>query len=492
MSLTDDGIAEAQRIIGLGNDLEDRGDLDAALARYREAASLAPRYARAHLNIGNALQRLGRLDDAIVAQRTALAIDASFAPARCNLGNLQIARGDRVSGERELREALRLAPDLAAAAIALANLFEDRGHLGDAEQVFRRTLQAGCRHPGAINNLGLILQAQGRHHEASACYREAIALDPGYASAHFNEGLCRLLTGDFEAGWREHEWRWSVEPFRNEIRDFARPLWLGESSVAGRSVLLHADQGLGDTVQFCRYVPLLAARGATVVLEVQPPLESLLAPLAGASRVLARGEPLPPFDCHCPLLSLPLAFDTRLASVPAQIPYLRADPLRVDKWRARLGACRSPRVGLAWSGRIAHGNDRNRSIALAKMSRLLTPGAQFVSLQKDLRAGDKPVLDERTDILHFGDELDDYADTAALIELMDVVIAVDTSVAHVAGAMGKTTWILLPFNPDWRWLLDREDSPWYPTARLFRQPAHGDWDAVLEGVARALRQLGGR
>lgn len=488
---SDDPITLARRIVDLGNELEARGDFEAALARYREAAAAAPNYPRAYVNIGNALQRQGKLDEAVGAQQTARDLDPHYAAARFNLGLLYQAQGKPDAAEPELREALRLAPGMADAAIALADLYESGGRPADCERELRHALRIDPRHPGALNNLGMVLHARGELDEALACFGRAVEIDPGYADAHFHESLCRLLIGDFETGWRKHEWRWRSRQFEDARRDFAQPLWLGEHPVAGKTVLLYADQGLGDTVQFCRYASLVAARGATVVMEVQHPLKTMLAALDGVSHLLAKGEALPAFDYQCPLLSLPLAFDTRLDTIPARIPYLRADPVRVRGWQERLGAKRRPRVGLVWSGRIEHGNDRNRSIALADMATLVSDRAQFVSLQKELRAADKPALDARKDILHFDDGLEDFAATAALIASMDVVITVDTSVAHVAGAMGKPVWILLPFVPDWRWLLEREDSPWYSTARLFRQPASGDWATVLRRVAQALAAVAG-
>ena len=347
-------------------------------------------------------------------------------------------------------------------------------------------------HAEAYYNRGIALQSMLRLPEALESYRRAVALRPDYALAHWNESLCRLLMGDFEGGWREYEWRREVREFAPQYHDFPRPLWLGEQEVAGRTILLHAEQGFGDTLQFCRYASLLAARGARVILEVQPPLKSLLTRLSGPAMVLAQGEPLPEFDLHCPLMSLPLACGTTLDTVPAAERYLTADPERVAACSARLGNTARPRVGLVWSGNPAHGNDYARSIALVDLLGSLDgAGVTFVSLQKDVRSHDRATLAARADILHCGEELRDFDDTAAWIEAMDLVISVDTSVAHLAGALGKPVWVLLPYAPDWRWLLEREDSPWYPTARLFRQPRSGDWDGVLLAVACALTQESG-
>lgn len=262
-----------------------------------------------------------------------------------------------------------------------------------------------------------------------------------------------------------------------------QPLWDGREPLAGKTLLLQAEQGLGDTLQFCRYASVAQQQGARVVLEAQPPLVPLLRSLQGASQVVARGDPLPAFDVHCPLMSLPVAFGTTLDSVPSAVPYLEAPAERVQAWRSRLGPAKAPRVGLAWSGSRTHRQDRERSLALERLLAALPPGLTYVSLQKEVRDTDRPAMQGLQDM---GAELADFADTAALCEQLDLVISVDSSVAHLAGALGRETWLLLPFNADWRWLLRRADSPWYPGMRLLRQPVAGDWDAVLDGLRPAM------
>jgi hypothetical protein len=295
-----------------------------------------------------------------------------------------------------------------------------------------------------------------------------------------------MLIGDFNRGWEKNEWRWETEQGRNEKRNFAQPLWVGSDEITGKTILLHAEQGFGDTIQFSRYVPLVAARGASVILEVERPLQELMTTLTGAIQIISKGNPLPVFDYHCPLLSLPLAFGTRLETVPSATPYLRASSQAVMNWNARLGPRSHPRIGLAWSGRSTHKNDHNRSIGLSSLLPLLGFDATYVSLQQDVRAAEATVLQERSDLLHFGDQLKNFADTAALMSNLDLIISVDTSVAHLAGALAKPIWVLLPFIPDWRWLLDRDDSPWYPTARLFRQDDTREWGNVIARVHAAL------
>jgi hypothetical protein len=329
--------------------------------------------------------------------------------------------------------------------------------------------------------------------EALASYERALALKPDDADIHLNEAFVRLLAGDFERGWRKNEWRWESAPsgLLNRSsgmlrRNFPQPLWLGAEAIEGKAILLYGEQGLGDTIHFCRYVPLVAERGARVILEVAEPLRVLMSGLAGASHCIARGEAPPDFDLQCPLLSLPLAFGTRLETIPRETPYLTA-PAPARDWEALLGD--RPRIGLAWSGNALHKNDRRRSVALAALAPLFDIAATFVSLQPDARPADAAALAARSDVLDLGPALANFADTAALISHLDLVISVDTAVAHLAGALGRPVWILLPFIPDWRWLIDRDDSPWYPTARLFRQTEIREWHGVVERVRDALREF---
>jgi hypothetical protein len=311
----------------------------------------------------------------------------------------------------------------------------------------------------------------------------------------WNLALCRLLAGDFARGWAGYEWRWNVPQLAGQIgerRRYAQPLWLGAEPLQGRTLLLYGEGGLGDTLQFCRYAKLAADAGARVILEVPGALQALLRNLAGVSQLVEKGGALPAFDLHCPLPSLPLAFGTTLDNVPSPRSYIAASPARLAEWNARLGESSQPRVGLVWSGGTKHTNDRNRSIALRELIEYLPRQFQYVSLQKETRGSDEDALRSRADILRFDGRLDDFADTAALCQLMDVVVSVDTSVAHLSGAMGRPVWLLLPCVPDWRWLLGREDSVWYPSARLLRQDKAGDWAGVLARVRSELLRRGGK
>jgi tetratricopeptide (TPR) repeat protein len=438
----------------LGVVLKDQGKLDEAMTVYRRAILLKPDYAEAYSNLGYALWDRGKLDEAVVACRQAIRFKPNLAEAHSNLAIALKAQGKLDEAVAACRQAIRVKPDFA----------------------------------DAHSNLGIALKDQGKLDEAVAACREAIRIKPDFADAHWNEALLCLLTGDFERGWTKSEWRWKSASSGLSARNFTQPLWLGAETVDRKTILLHGEQGLGDTIQFCRYVPLVAARGARVVLEVQEPLRQLMSGLAGVSQCISRGEALPHFDLHCPLLSLPSAFGTRLDTIPSTIPYLGA-PAHGQDWEALLGPRDRLRIGVAWSGNPRHRDDRQRSVELNALAPVFDVAATFVSLQKDLRAGDEAVLRKRSDILDLGSSLASFAHTAALISHLDLVISVDTSVAHLAGALGRPVWVLLPFVPDWRWLLNREDSPWYPTACLFRQTDAREWHGVVHRVRAALLEL---
>jgi tetratricopeptide (TPR) repeat protein len=341
-------------------------------------------------------------------------------------------------------------------------------------------------------NRGNAYVALNRMEEALRCFTAAAALNPHHAAANFNEGLTRLCLGDFRGGWKKYEHRWDIEQYKATRPNYPRPLWRGERDIGGKTILLCAEQGMGDVLQFVRYVPLIAALGAKVVLGVHPPLTRLLESVPGVSQVIADGGALPDFDLYCPLLSLPLAFGTELATIPANVPYVRADEARIVNWRDKLPSNGRLRVGLCWAGTSLHVNNRNRSIALPQFARLFSvSGVDFVSLQKEIAEADASILCDHG-VVQFGEELEDFADTAAVIATLDLVITVDTSVAHLAGAMGKATAVLIPFASDFRWLRDRTDSPWYPTLRLFRQSAIGDWAAPLDRLHQELSAVASR
>ena len=476
----------ADALFNRGVSLAALGRHGEAIESYERAAALQPGHAQAHQNRGVALAALGRHAEALASYDRALAAKPDYAAAHNNRGVALAALGRPAEAVPAYERAIALRAAYPEALVNRAIALNDLDRCADALASCDRAIALKADHAEAHFNRGNALRELGRHAEAIRAYERAIGIDPGHASAHWNLADCRLLLGDFAGGWREYEWRWKLAQRAHGWRDFAQPLWLGSEPLRGRTILLHAELGLGDALQFCRYAPRVAALGATVLLEAHAPLVPLLRTLAGVREVVARGAPLPPFDYHCPLMSLPLAFRTDATSIPAEIPYLASDPARLERWRGRLGAATRPRIGVAWSGSRALANDK-RSMALARFMPLLAGDADWVSLQKELDTTDAALLAAYPGVRHFGDELHDFADTAALVDLMDLVITVDTSVTHVAGALGKEVWLLLPHGShDWRWQLEREDSPWYPRARLFRQPAPGDWDRLVARVAREL------
>ncbi|WP_186343222.1 glycosyltransferase family 9 protein [Allochromatium palmeri] len=384
-------------------------------------------------------------------------------------------------------QALELAPELVQAYVYQAvTLFEIK-HYQLARLSAAAAIELDTNSAVAYYNRGLAYSRLNRCQEGLRDNLRAIELQPDYADAHWNTALNCLLLGDYAAGWRHYEWRWR-RTGAGPQHYAERPLWTGSESLAGKTILLHAEQGIGDTIQFSRYVPMVAARGARVLLEVYPAVAPLFTRLPGVAEILIRGEQdsTATFDYQAPLLTLPLAFGTTMESIPTDSPYLHPHPSRLRQWREILGARTHPRIGLSWSGNPSHRHDQERSIPLAQLASLLIPDGEFFSLQRDVRPEDKAVLAEHEELRHFGEQLRDFSHTAALIAHMDLVISVDTAVAHLAGAMGKPTWVLLPFHPDWRWLLERHDSPWYPSLRVFRQPLRDDWATVLQQVAQAL------
>jgi hypothetical protein len=431
-------------------------DFQRAIQLYDQAIALNPSHAEAYYKRGNALRNLGRLDAALASYNHAIERKPDYAYAYCNRGVVQQSLGLTTAALSSYDQAIAL-------------------EATDAMSHYNRAL---------------LLQDCSRWDEVLAGYNRAVSIDPGFADAQYNRSLALLFLGDFESGWRSYEWRWKNARRLSigEPRNFTQPLWLGEESIAGKRLLLYSEGGLGDTLQFCRYAALIAAQDATVLLEVQAPLLGLLANLEGVSHLIAAGSALPLFDYQCPLMSLPLAFKTTLDTIPAAPKYLHSDATEVARWRTRLGERSRPRVGLVWSGNPNNSIDQRRSIRLADWVAHLPPEFEYFCLQKDVREADRAALISSPFIVTFDDDLLDFVNTAALCECMDVVISVDTSLAHLSGALGQRTWVLLPFNPDWRWLLGRDDSPWYPTARLYRQKAVGDWNAVFARIAADLRR----
>jgi tetratricopeptide (TPR) repeat protein len=476
----------------LGTALRDLALPDAAISSYRTALRLMPGNADMHYNLGTTLMGQDRAAEAASSLECALGLRPDFAEAQTHLGNALREQGQLDQAEVCCRNAVALRPDLAEAHNNLGIVLRDQDRTEDAIASFGAALQLAPTLAEAHNNLGIALHHQGSPAEAVDSFHLALGPRPDFPEAHANLGMALLALGRYEEGWREYEWRWRTPLLAAARRDFVQPQWRGEPAV-GRTLLIHAEQGFGDSLQFCRFATAAASRGLHVVLEAPRPLLRLLQGLAGVCQLVAYGDPLPPFDLHCPMLSLPLALGTTLDSVPAPTGYLKADPVQASRWSQRLAASggQTLRVGLVWAGSprahtpVLATVDRRRSLAPDRLAPLFDlPGIQFVSLQKD-----GPTPTGTTPLIDVMDEMEDFADTAALVAGLDLVVSVDTAMAHLAGALGTPVWLLNRFDSCWRWLTGRRDSPWYPSLRLYRQPAPGDWDSVLADVARDLRTL---
>jgi len=476
------GYAEAWT--NLGNLRLAQARLDEAIGCHRRAIAARPDYALGWCNLGIALGASNLPDDAaeaLVSFKRALELNPRFVEAHNNLGLLLQDRGDTLRALDEFDQALFLRPDYAEAHNNRGFALESLGRVKEAAIEYGYALRQKPDYAEAHNNRGGLLQAQGELAPAMACFNRALQLKPDFAIAHYNRALLSLLLGDFETGFREYEWRWGFLP----RRQFSMPLWHGEP-LAGKRILLHAEQGLGDAIQFLRYLPLVAAAGGEVILEVGEPLLRLAQAMPEVSHVLPAGEPPPECDWHCPLMSLPLAFKTRPDTIPARMPYLEVPEAARRKADQLPLAGPGLRVGLVWAGNPKHKKDRDRSIPMRMLEGLLNlKGASFFSLQMGAAAEDLARANE-LGITDLAPQIEDLADTAALIRRLDLVISVDTAVAHLAGALGAPAWVLLPFAPDWRWLLKRNDSPWYPSIRLFRQPWPRDWAAAVDVIQAAL------
>jgi tetratricopeptide (TPR) repeat protein len=511
------GLAEAH--CNLGQALHAQGHFAEAAAALAQAVALKPRLAEAHNSLGNALKSQGRFEEALAAYRHALGIRPNYPDAWYNLGNILLSQGHPEEAESAYGQAVALAPNHAEALVKRSQALRELGRMDEALAACGKALELQPDFALAHTNLGKILQAGQRWQEAIASHRRAITLRgdlvegwsnlgnslvalnrldealkayeealrrlPGSAELGYNVSLIRLLQGELPAAWEGYELRWRLKALRpRPVQD--RPAWDGRESLAGKSIVVYAEQGCGDTLQFARYLPRLAERGARVHAVVQKSLHALVGRVQGVAAVSTAEQPWPECDFHCPLLSLPRAFGTTLASVPAAVPYVSARSDRREAAAGWLAAAPFPKIGVAWSGNPSHPNDRNRSLPLEALLPALGQAApRWISLQKELRPGERETLGA-LGVVDLSGQLRDFDDTAGVLAGLDLVVTVDTAVAHLAGAMGIPTWILLPYAPDWRWLLEREDSPWYPTARLFRQTEAGSWAGVLDRVAAEL------
>jgi len=539
-------------LMKLGNLFFKQGDHDAALQRFQQASRLRPNNAAAHYNVGLVLQHqgkfeqaigsyqqalqfqpdllvaannlgaalksLGRLDEAVACYRQILRHKPDFADAHANLGNALAMQEKLDEAVSCYQQALHLRPDSVQTHFNLGFALSQHGRVDEASRHFRETLRLKPDHLEAQYNLGIILHEQGKLDDALALYEQVLRAQPGHGGAHLNRAFMWLVRGNWAQGWPEYEWRWQLPDFAQ--RHFVQPAWDG-SALGGRTILLYAEQGLGDTFQFLRYVPLVQQRGGRVILQCQPALLRLLANLPGIDCLVPKDSPLPRFDVHAALLSLPGILRTAVATVPATIPYLSPKAELVERWRKELRRSRTSEVesrksnverpkseevqltsdirhptsdflvGIAWQGNPVVKDDRQRSIALARFARLAqVPGVQLISLQK---GPGMEQLHSHATVLDLGSRLDEasgpFMDTAAVMMNLDLVISCDTAIPHLAGALGIPVWVAVSLIPDWRWLLEREDSPWYPTMRLFRQTRYADWDDVFERIAEELKAV---
>ena len=514
--------AEAQN--NLGAALRNQNRLAEAAVCYQEAVRLKPDYREAYENLGDVLGQLDRLDEGVAACQQALRVNPSSPAAHNNLGVILGKKELWDEAIAQYRQVLRLRPDHLDAQINLGNALLGKKQYAEAETCYRRVLSREPHSAKAHYNLGIALAEQDRHAEAEASYREAVRLKPDYADAlsnlgnvvmeqgrveeaigfyqsaldlfpagqvqadtHMGRALARLTLGDYPQGFAEYEWRWKTKRFANSPA-YQQPLWDG-SGLDGKTILFHAEQGLGDTVQFLRFVPLVKDRGGRVIVACQKPLLPLFSACPWIDRLVVQGETLPQFDVQAPLMSLPRILGTTLATLPSRVPYLSADPELVQRWQKELATYPGFRIGVAWQGNPKNPADRQRSFPLASLAPLAKlPGVRLFSLQK---GPGSEQIDQRFPLVELGSRLDEAAgpfmDTAAVMTNLDLVISACTSLAHLAGALAVPVWIALKFAPEWRWLYGREDSPWYPTARLFRQPQPGDWTAVFDRMAAVLR-----
>jgi tetratricopeptide (TPR) repeat protein len=451
-----------------------------AVASFERAIALRPAVAEVHNNLGLALHALGNDEKALEAFGVSLRLDPGSSHAAMNMGVSLYELRRYEEAHTSLMRALEIDPSNLDVHVNLGNVLLELHRHDEALASYGKVADARPGDQDVLMNMGNALREMHRYAKALPYYQAAIELDPSCVEVQWNHALCLLAMGDFERGWEGFEWRRRSAAISDTQRRFEGLQWTGAQPLAGKTILLHAEQGLGDTIQFCRYAMPLAALGAKVLLEVQRPLVRVLQGLQGVSRFLVRGEAPPPYDYHCPLMSLPRAFGTRLETIPAPEGYLAAEPALVERWRPEIERRRGFNVGLAWAGNPAYKNNHRRLVGLERLLGALPAEINLWSLQKDIDPADREVMEQTGRVLTL--EHNDFEHTAAQISLMDAVVSVDTSVPHLAAALGKPTWLLLSYSADWRWLSDRGDSPWYTHMKLFRQPSPGDWDPALRAL----------
>ena len=456
-----------------------------AVASFDRAIALQPDHAGTHYQRATIHLALQRFEDAAAGFARAVALRPDFAAAYNDLGMALLGLTRYEEAVVNFRRATEIQPDFAEAHNNLGGALWYVMRMEEAILSYDKAIALRPDYPEPYNNRACALADLLHLDAAIADYDKATALRPDYAEAQWNKGNTYLQIGRFDLGWQLNEWRKKV-PEAGPVRTYDQPDWCGGQSISGKTLFIYPCYGIGDTIQFCRYASLAHAAGARVIMEVQPQLFTLLRNMLPGVEVVPPGETPREFHYHCEAMSLPLAFGTTLDTIPAGPPYIRAGEKHRAQWADRLPPKTRIRAGLVWSGNPTFKNDHRRSMSLETCLPLLRAGVEWFCLQKEIRAQDATVLAREWELQFFGADLRDFSDTAALVDLMDLVITIDSGVAHLAGAMGKETWLLLPYHPDWRWLLDRDDSPWYPSMRLFRQQKPGDWPGVIERVTTAL------
>jgi Tfp pilus assembly protein PilF len=473
----------------LYNQLE---NYDLATTYIEKLLRINPNNANAYYILGKASHALGHFDKAVDCYRKVINLNPFSALIYYNLGETLQDKGELDEAFIYYKKELDINPDYADAYNNIGIILHSKGQLDEAIRYYEKALMLNPHSENMHNNLGILYKDRGNLNKAIKYYRKALRMNPSQAVIHYGFSMTLLLDGKFEEGLKEYEWRWGTKDFLQYTRNYTKPLWDG-SNISGKTILLHSEQGIGDTIQFIRYAPLIADKGANVIVDCQGELVPLLKGVEGI-RQFVEQEKSPEFDIHCPLLSLPLLFNTKLESIPAKIPYIMVDTLLVDKWKDKIANDNAKlKIGLVWAGRPEHKNDRDRSCSLKVFLPIAELGdISLYSLQKGKAAKQAQNPPRGMKLLDYTEEIRDFSDTAALIENLDLIVSVDTSVVHLAGALGKPVWTLLPFAPDWRWLLNREDSPWYPTMRLFRQTAQGDWESVIAKVTDDILKIIGQ
>lgn len=489
MNQTAPGQMPAQAWMQRGRELKEAGRTVEADAAFAQALAGNPSLWAAHVERGVIRLQEGDGYAAIKEIEAGLRIESGSAHAHLLLGNAWNMTGNNDRAMSCYDEAIRLDPKYADAYYNRGVIHFERNELPEAIENYRKAVECNPGFALAHSNLGIALESNGDPEAAVKSYDDAIAADPEFVSGYWNKSLLLLRNGQYEEGWKLYEWRWRAGKAIPNPQLGGRDTWFGEPELKGKTLLIHSEQGLGDAIQFARYVKPAKDAGAKVVMQAFNPLVKLFGRIPGVDAVVGIGQPLPEFDFHCPMMTLPLAFGTTLESIPQDIPYLRPDKQLVSQWKKKLRRSKRPRVGVVWKGNPKHENNKNRSIAFEQFKSVLIEGIDWVCLQKNISAAERKAVESMKHVQLVGPELGDFDDTCAVMSTCDLVITVDTAVAHLSGAMGKPTWVLLPNRCDWRWLRERSDSPWYPSACLFRQSEMGDWPGVIDRVRKGVAAL---